>query len=164
MGTGIGFNADLYPTFYLNADPDPESRTNAEPDSDPGQIQRHKKWNFYIKNIPEVCNRSQKHSSEGKKAFSKAGNQVYLLIWQISMLPDPDPGQQNESGSGSTTRLLTFLDWIHKVKGIFLDLQSLSGLNVHKHSCSQLRSRYPPPSPPEVGIDTDKSVEFRTPI
>jgi hypothetical protein len=40
LGIGIGFNVDLYPAFYLNADPDPESRTIAdpEPDSDSGQI------------------------------------------------------------------------------------------------------------------------------
>ncbi len=81
LGTGIGFNADLYPAFYLNADPDPESRTNAdlELDSDPlVRFKDTKSGIFYMKNKPKVCNRSQKHSSEGKKAFLKAGNQVYL--------------------------------------------------------------------------------------
>jgi hypothetical protein len=36
------------------------------------------KVEFYMKNIPKVCNRSQEHSYEGKKAFLKAGNQVYF--------------------------------------------------------------------------------------
>jgi len=38
----IGFNADPYPAFYLNADTDPGIQTNA----DPGQTLKSKKFEF----------------------------------------------------------------------------------------------------------------------
>jgi hypothetical protein len=48
----IGFNADLGPAFYLNADPDPESYTCAvpvDPDLDPGPTSRAQKVEFLHK-------------------------------------------------------------------------------------------------------------------
>jgi hypothetical protein len=48
LWVGIGFNADLDPVFYLNADPDQGGPTNAAPC--PG----NKKCNFNMKNTPKV--------------------------------------------------------------------------------------------------------------
>jgi hypothetical protein len=48
---------DLYPSFYLNEEPDlgpdPGSQSNADPDPDLGQTFRQKNLDFHIKkNIP----------------------------------------------------------------------------------------------------------------
>ncbi len=69
----IGFNADLDPAFYLNADPDPDPgkepmRIQADPD--PGQTSKsHKKLNFYMKNIFKVDNRSKNIPTKVQKPF-----------------------------------------------------------------------------------------------
>jgi hypothetical protein len=53
----IGLNADPYPAFYLNANPDqdPRSLTNADPD--PCRTENSQKIAFFMKNILKVCKR-----------------------------------------------------------------------------------------------------------
>jgi hypothetical protein len=104
----IGFNADLDPAFYLNADPDPRSgsmepmRIHADPDPNPGQT-----LNFsYMKIIPKIGNRSRNiHTNKGTKAFlivRKPGLFVsfgqFLCSWITISIPntDPDSGQPNQ--------------------------------------------------------------------
>ncbi len=71
----IGFSADPYPAFYLNAypDPDPGSRTSADPDPDPDpdQTWKSQKLNFYLKNIPLVLtgHRSKNVPTKVQKPF-----------------------------------------------------------------------------------------------
>ncbi len=61
------------------------------------------------------------------------------------MLPDPDPGQKNVSGSGSTTRLLAFLDWIHKVKVFFYKIVRIKLLNWDPATPPPPRQRWASP-------------------
>ncbi len=50
----IGFTADPTPAFYLNADPDPDTKEQTNADPDPGQTSKSQKLNFYMKNILKV--------------------------------------------------------------------------------------------------------------
>ncbi len=107
-----GFNADPNP-LYLNAD--------LYPDPDPGskpmilvRVKSRKKFNFYMKNIPDFSLVIGEHTYEGAKAFWKDRKQGLFLnfgqfpcSWIRIRIPnrDLDPGQPNECGSGSTSLL-----------------------------------------------------------
>ncbi len=45
--------------FYLNADPDPDPASQTDPDPDPGQTSKSQKFEFYMKVIHKVGNRSK---------------------------------------------------------------------------------------------------------
>jgi hypothetical protein len=117
----IGFNADLDPAFYLNADPDPDlypgGQTNVEPD--PDLDPSHKKLNFYMKNVLQVISqqtylRWYKSLFETQETrficeFSAAG----LIPSASSVLPTPNQSTPHSQccGSGSGIRCL-FDPWI----------------------------------------------------
>ncbi len=79
-------------------------------------------WTFFVAALDKVQYDYHPHAAQKvKKPFSKAGNQVYLLIFMVldpgrisNTDPYPDPGQPNKrgrvhgsgSGSGSTTLVL----------------------------------------------------------
>ena len=73
MRIRIGFNADLDPAFYLNADPDTDPDLGAKPKRIWIRILvrllSHKKLKFYMKNILEVDNRSRNIHAKVQKPF-----------------------------------------------------------------------------------------------
>jgi hypothetical protein len=78
--------ADPYPAFYLIADPDPWVR-----------LCRHRKVNFYMKNILYVGNRS--YLNVGTKGFFERLEIRFVgKYWSISLLLDPDPHSQYGTG------------------------------------------------------------------
>ncbi len=81
----IGFLADPHQAYFLNADPDPGIKTNANP----------------------CVSGGSKTLLKGKKpgTFVNYGQFPYCWIWIRIPHTDPDPGQPNQSGSGSTPQL-----------------------------------------------------------
>ncbi len=90
----------LWIRIGFNEDPDLGSQTIADPDLDPGQTLRHKKLNFYMKNILKVGNKYKNILTifKGTKDREPGFGQL-PCSWTRIRLPntDPDSGRTAKS-------------------------------------------------------------------
>jgi hypothetical protein len=81
-----GFNANLNPAFYLNADPDPGAnimRIHADPD--PGHSLKSQKVEFLHENMFKVGNKSKSYGTY-MCLFERQETGFICQFWSISML------------------------------------------------------------------------------